>query len=140
MLRSPVAPTLGVETHVIWPWLMERAMFLLNRGEVGHDGKTAGTTGGLQGSAAGFAASCSWRRSCASGSMQEELSASSCACGARANPQDSQRGVGATAGELLPRELDGRRGPRAAQDQDPAVDEEAVNMHRSCELQMTGLG
>ena len=29
--------------HAIWPWLIEHAAFLLNRGEVGHDGKTAYT-------------------------------------------------------------------------------------------------
>ena len=26
--------------HSIWPWLVEHASFLINRGEVGHDGKT----------------------------------------------------------------------------------------------------
>ena len=26
--------------HSIWPWLVEYASFLINRGEVGHDGKT----------------------------------------------------------------------------------------------------
>ena len=44
VLRSALEEKLGVKVdggHSVWPWLVEYAAFLLNRGEVGHDGKTA---------------------------------------------------------------------------------------------------
>ena len=43
VLRSAVEEKWGVKletAHSIWPWLVEYASFLINRGEVGHDGKT----------------------------------------------------------------------------------------------------
>ena len=44
VLRSALEEKLEVKIdsgHSIWPWLMEHAAFLLNRGEVGHDGRTS---------------------------------------------------------------------------------------------------
>ena len=44
VLRSALEDRIGAKIdgeHGIWPWLVEYAAFLLNRGEVGHDGKTA---------------------------------------------------------------------------------------------------
>ena len=44
VLRSALEDKLGVKVdggHSVWPWLVEYAAFLLNRGEVSHDGKTA---------------------------------------------------------------------------------------------------
>ena len=44
VLRSALEDRIGAKIdgeHGIWPWLVEHAAFLLNRGEVGHDGKTA---------------------------------------------------------------------------------------------------
>ena len=43
-MRSALEDKLGVKGdggHSVWPWLVEYAAFLLNRGEVSHDGKTA---------------------------------------------------------------------------------------------------
>ena len=43
-LRSALEEKWGVELpieHPVWPWLVEYAAFLLTRGEVGKDGKTA---------------------------------------------------------------------------------------------------
>ena len=43
VLRSAVEEKWRVKletAHSIWPWLVEYASFLINRGEVGHDGKT----------------------------------------------------------------------------------------------------
>ena len=44
VLRSALEDRIGAKIdgeHGIWPWVVEYAAFLLNRGEVGHDGKTA---------------------------------------------------------------------------------------------------
>ena len=44
VLRSALEDRIGTKIdgeHGIWPWLVEHVAFLLNRGEVGHDGKTA---------------------------------------------------------------------------------------------------
>jgi hypothetical protein len=44
VLRSALEEKLEVKIdsgHSIWPWLVEHAAFLLNRGEVGHDGRTS---------------------------------------------------------------------------------------------------
>ena len=44
VLRSALEARLKVQVdggHAVWPWLVEYAAFLLNRGDVGHDGKTA---------------------------------------------------------------------------------------------------
>ena len=44
VLRSALEDRVGAKVdgeRAIWPWLVEYAAFLLNRGEVGHDGKTA---------------------------------------------------------------------------------------------------
>ena len=43
VLRSAVEEKWGVKletAHSIWPWLVEYASFLINRGKVGHDRKT----------------------------------------------------------------------------------------------------
>ena len=43
-MRSALEEKWGVELpieHPVWPWLVEYAAFLLTRGEVGKDGKTA---------------------------------------------------------------------------------------------------
>jgi hypothetical protein len=63
-----VEEKLGVQLqmgHAVWPWLIEYAAFLLNRGEVGHDGRTAyerikGKHGKLPG--ATFAEKILWKR------------------------------------------------------------------------------
>ncbi len=67
-LRSATEEKLGVSLvpgHAIWAWLVEHAAFLLNRGEVGHDGKTAyerckGTRGRMPGLV--FAEKVLWKR------------------------------------------------------------------------------
>ena len=44
VLRSALEARMAVQVdggHTVWPWLVEYAGFLLNRGDVGHDGKTA---------------------------------------------------------------------------------------------------
>ena len=44
VMRSALESRLGVildAEHVVWTWLVEYAGYLVNRGEVGHDGKTA---------------------------------------------------------------------------------------------------
>ena len=68
VLRSAVEEKLGVQLHMghaVWPWLIEYAAFLLNRGEVGHDGRTAyERTKGKQGKLPGatFAEKILWKR------------------------------------------------------------------------------